>query len=81
MRDNYQSFLNVIFSSKRILADCLIGQKEKLPQKKLEEFEALFTKVFPPVDPTADSYYYRHAIEKVGEKLRLYQQIADLKKN
>lgn len=79
MHDNYQSFLSTIFSSNRFIEECLIPNKSALPTKMMRDYVKIFSRVFPAPNnidmSSSEKYYYKHAIEKVGNAIKLYNNI------
>lgn len=83
MHDNYQSFLSTIFSVNRFIQDCLIQNKIKLPTEKIHNYIKIFSRVFPAKNnmdvSNSEKYYYKHAIEKVSDVIKLYHNIEALR--
>jgi hypothetical protein len=82
MRDNYQSLLNVMFGTNRLLSEFLIPRKSTHDAQIIRQYENYFSKVFPNRDPKqAVPSYYQHAVEAIGGVVGLQNHLKDLKSN
>lgn len=78
MHDNYKSFLNVMFASNRFLTDILIPNKSKLnPEHCRQLYDSFSTAFFLDADESTD-YYYKHAIQPVGNEIGLFNRIREI---
>jgi hypothetical protein len=78
MRHNYQSFFNVIFSVNRFLKEVLIRREHEVPEGKLQELVACFTKAFPL--HSESPIYFKHAFEPIATHIGLAQALGDLRR-
>lgn len=81
MRNNYQSFLNVVFAVERFLFDSFTKNKNKLPPERVLEISKCFTEFFPEIhaDKSNKFPYYGHAYEQISKEIGLNESLKNLK--
>ena len=80
MRNNYRSFLNVIFAVNRFLADSSLINGDKLSDERTFEIVKCFTTAFPEMPQgNFNNIYFEKIFEEIAKEIKLTEHLKDLR--